>query len=58
MKGSRCTCCGKYAAILYPYKRTKLCARCLRIFVIDGIMRNPPVRWLRNGIRRHRRRSA
>lgn len=55
MKPSRCTCCGKWCTFRYPYKRTMLCARCLRIFVIDGILSHPPVRAIRRQLRRHRR---
>lgn len=58
MKPERCTCCGKYCTFRYPYGRTKLCARCLRVFVIDGILHHPPARWIRKQLRRHRRGSA
>ena len=55
MRPAKCTCCGKLCSFRYPYRRAKLCARCLRVWVIDGIMRNPPVRTIRRQLRRHRR---
>ena len=57
MRGNRCTCCGAWTGIRYPYKRAKLCARCLNIFVIDALLRHIPVVGRRVLLRAYKRRE-
>ena len=58
MSKQKCTCCGKLCTFRYPYRqRSKLCARCLRVFVIDQMVRDAKIMPVRLGIFKIRRRK-